>query len=284
MNKILRAWLFGSRPYIALHYMFPTAFGIFLGMNIFNKPIYLLKTVFLFLAIFFSYQASIILNDINDIKADEFSKRKTPLNTKELNLTEYRNWGIIFVVIALGFGLLIGYRMFLIVFLGNVLHFLYSSPPFRLKRFYPLSILLLSFGALLAAIAGYAIYESARPFMSFPLKATLFIVIPLFFGLNFRDLADYEGDRKTKIQTLFTLFGLAKGRIINAILIFLSYCLVPLILQLPWLFLATLPLGLTSLYYCLKKPFKEKPIFYIYFLLIAILTVLFNLKPALIIQ
>uniref|UniRef100_A0A7C6A9C5 Prenyltransferase n=1 Tax=candidate division WOR-3 bacterium TaxID=2052148 RepID=A0A7C6A9C5_UNCW3 len=283
MTKIYRAWLFGSRPYIAVHYMFPTAFGIFLGMNIFAKPIYLLKSIFLFLAIFFSYQASIILNDINDMKADAFARRKTPLNTKEISIAEYRNWGIIFVTIALGFGLLISYRMFLIVLLGNVLHFLYSSPPFRLKRFYPISIFLLSLGALLAAIAGYAIYEPSKPFISFPLKATLFIVVPLFLGLNFRDLADYEGDKKTEVQTLFTVFGLDRGRIINAILIFLSYLSVPIILQFAWLFLAAVPLGLMSLYFCLKKPFKENYIFYIYFLLILILTVLFNLRPKLII-
>jgi 4-hydroxybenzoate polyprenyltransferase len=283
MTKIYRAWLFGSRPYIAVHYMFPTAFGIFLGMNIFAKPIYLLKSIFLFLAIFFSYQASIILNDINDMKADAFARRKTPLNTKEISIAEYRNWGIIFVTIALGFGLLISYRMFLIVLLGNVLHFLYSSPPFRLKRFYPISIFLLSLGALLAAIAGYAIYEPSKPFISFPLKATLFIVVPLFLGLNFRDLADYEGDKKTEVQTLFTVFGLDRGRIINAILIFLSYLSVPIILQFVWLFLVAVPLGLMSLYFCLKKPFKENYIFYIYFLLILILTVLFNLRPKLII-
>uniref|UniRef100_A0A7C4TB27 Prenyltransferase n=1 Tax=candidate division WOR-3 bacterium TaxID=2052148 RepID=A0A7C4TB27_UNCW3 len=284
MNRILRAWLFGSRPYIALHYLFPTALGIFIGMHKFDRPLYLLPSVFLFLAIFFSYQASIVINDINDIKSDEFSKRKTPLNSGEIKVEEYRNWGIVFVAIALALGLLIGYRMFLIILLGNVLHFLYSSPPFRLKRFYPISILLISIGALLTAIAGYALYEPAKPFLSFPLKSTLFIVIPLFFGLNFRDLADYEGDRKTEVQTLFTIFGLNKGRIINAFLILFSYLIVPIILGYPLLFIATLPLGICSMLFCLKKPFKEKSIFYCYYILIIILTIIFNLNPEIVIE
>lgn len=284
MTKIFKTWLYGSRPFIALHYMFPTAFGVFLGMHIFEKPVFILQTALVFLSIFFSYQASIILNDINDIKSDEIAKRKTPLSSGEIKIEEYRNWGIIFITIALALGLAIGYRMFLIILLGNTLHFLYSSPPFRVKRFYPLSIFLISIGALLTAIAGYALYEPTRPFMSFPLKPALFIVIPLFLGLNFRDLADYEGDRKTDIQTLFTMLGLKWGRIINAILILSSYFLVPIILQYPLLFTVAIPLGLASSYFVLKQPFVEKYVFYCYFVLIFILTVLFNLKPEIILS
>lgn len=278
MNKFFRFWLYGSRPYIAIHYLFPTGFGIFLGSKIFNKPINYLDCIFIGLSIFLSFQTSIILNDINDIKTDEISKRRTPLNSEGITINEYRNLAIIFFVISILLALAISYRTFLIVLLGNILHFFYSSKPYRLKRFYPLSILMLAAGALLAAIAGYTLYEPAKPFLSFPLKATLFIVIPLFLALNFRDLADYEGDKKTEIKTLFTILGLNRGRIVNATLILLSYVSVPIILQYSILFFATIPLGLASMYYCLKKPFKEKYIFFIYFVMIGILAVLFNLK------
>jgi 4-hydroxybenzoate polyprenyltransferase len=169
------------------------------------------------------------------------------------------------------------------VLLGHILHFTYSSKPLRLKRFYPLSILMLTLGALLAAIAGYALFEPSKPFLSFPLKATLLITVPLFLGLNFRDLADYQGDRKTEIATLFTVFGLQKGRYINAIFILLSYLSIPIILHYPLFFIATVPLGMLSFYFCLKQPFQEKYVFYIYFVLIAFFAIIFNLNPRIIV-
>ena len=142
---------------------------------------------------------------------------------------------------------------------------------------------MLSFGALFAAIAGFALFEPSKPFLSFPLKPTLFIVIPLFLGLNFRDLADYLGDKKTDVATLFTIFGLRRGKIINAILLLLSYLSIPIILGFPLFFIATVPLGIASLYFCMKTPFKEKYIFYLYFILIALFVIFFNLNHAIII-
>jgi 4-hydroxybenzoate polyprenyltransferase len=137
---------------------------------------------------------------------------------------------------------------------------------------------MLSLAALLTAIAGYALFDSYKTFISFPLKPALLIFVPLFLSLNFRDLADHKGDEKTNVTTLYTIFGLEKGRQINAYLVLLSYLLVPVILRFYPLFIATIPLGIASFYVCIKKPFKERKIFYIYFILIAILGILLHTK------
>jgi 4-hydroxybenzoate polyprenyltransferase len=89
---------------------------------------------------------------------------------------------------------------------------------------------------------------------------------------------DLEGDKKTKITTLFTIFGMEKGRYINAYLVLISYLLVPVILNFYLLFIATIPLGVASFYFCLKKPFNEKMIFYIYFIMIAVLGIFLHTK------
>ena len=284
MTKIVRIWLYGSRPYIAVHYLVPVAFGVFLASKIFDKPINYFHGILIGLSIFFSFQTSIILNDLNDVKADKLAKRRTPLNSDDISIKQYTSLAVFFFVISIVLALIISYRVFLIVLLGNMLHFSYSSPPLRLKRYYPLSICLLAFGALLAAIAGYALYDQAKPFISFPLRTALFIMIPLFLAMNFRDLADYEGDRMTDARTLFTILGMEKGRIVNAILMLLSYLSVPVILQYPVLLTAALPLGLASMYFCFEKPFKERYIFYVYFAFILILMILFYLKPEIIIK
>lgn len=276
--------LYGSRPFIAIHYLFPTAFGIFMGANLFNKPIYLFDSVLILLSVFFSFQTSIIINDINDMKSDAITKRRTPITNGDISVEKYQRIAIICLVISFILALGVSYRTLLIVILGNILHFSYSSKPFRLKRFYPLSIFLLALGALLAAIAGYSLYEASRPFLSFPLRASIFIIVPLFLALNFRDLADYEGDQKTDTSTLFTLLGLQKGRVVNAILIFLSYVSIPLILQYPLLFVACIPLGMANSYVCMREDFREKRVFLLYFVLIGILTALFNLNPSIVIK
>lgn len=283
-HGVLRKWLVGMRPLIAVHYLLPPILGIFLGTHMFGRPINYFEAFLLYAAIFFSFQTSVITNDSNDLKTDRISNKKSLLNSSSYSVTRITELGVYFFVISLLFALAISYRMLLIVLLGHVLHFTYSAKPFRLKRFYPISIGMLALGALLTAIAGYALFENTKPFLSFPLKATLFAFVPYFLALNFRDLADYQGDKKTEITTLFTLLGLETGRVINAILILACYVSVSIILQFPLSFIFTIPLGILSFYFCLRQPFDEKYIFYIYFVLIAILTIAFNLNPKIVVQ
>ncbi|MEO0292958.1 MAG: UbiA family prenyltransferase [candidate division WOR-3 bacterium] len=274
----IKTWLCSSRPLIAIHYIFPTGFGILLGNYIYNENINYLNSILLLFSIFFSFQTSLIVNDINDIETDHFSEKNTLLNPKLFPIKYYKILSVFFFLVSLLFAFVINYRIFLLVLFGHTLHFTYSSRPFRLKRFFPLSIFILAFASLLTAVAGFALFNPYNPLISFPLKSALFIFIPLFLSLNFRDLADYKGDKKTDVGTLFTIFGLEKGRKINALLIFLSYLLVPIILRFYPLFFATVPLGGLSFYFCIKKPFNEKMIFYIYFALIAVLTFLVHTK------
>lgn len=268
---LIKNWLKASRPLISLHYLFPTIFGIVLGNYIFQEPINFYNAFLLLFSIYFSFQTSIIINDINDIKTDNFSNKNSILNPSTFPLEYYQFLSIFFLTISLFSALIINYRIFLIILALHILHFSYSSKPLRLKRFFPISIFLLSLAALLTAISGYALFNPYKPFTSFPIKPAMLIFIPLFLSLNFRDMHDLKGDKKTKITTLFTIFGMEKGRYINAYLVLISYLLVPVILKFYLLFFATIPLGVASFYACLKKPFNEKIIFYIYFILIAVL-------------
>lgn len=274
----IKNWLKASRPLISLHYIFPTIFGIVLGNYIFREPINFYNAFLLLFSIYFSFQTSAIINDINDIKTDYFSNKNSILNPSTFPLEYYQFLSIFFLTISLFSALIINYRIFLIILVLHILHFSYSSKPLRLKRFFPISIFLLSLAALLTAIAGYALFNPYKPFISFPIKPAMLIFIPLFLSLNFRDLHDLEGDKKTDITTLFTIFGMEKGRYINAYLVFISYLLVPVILKFYPLFISTIPLGIASFYVCLKKPFNEKMIFYIYFIMIAVLGIFLHTR------
>jgi 4-hydroxybenzoate polyprenyltransferase len=280
---IVTNWLGGSRPLIAIHYLFPAILGLFIGHHMLGFPIYCANSFLLLCAVFFAFQTSVITNDINDIKTDRISDKKTLSISAPFTVRQYQWLNLFFFTISLLFALVIHYRVFLIVLLGHVFHFLYSAKPFRLKRFYPFSIAILSVGALLASVAGYALYDQSKPLLSYPIRAALFITIPLFLGLNFRDLADYRGDKKTDVTTLFTLFGPKKGKFINGLLLFISYQIIPWILSLPLLLFATVPLGAASFYFSMKEPFREKFIFYVYFILVIILSIIFIPNPEIII-
>ena len=274
----IQNWLKASRPLISLHYIFPTIFGIVLGNYIFQEPINFYNSFLLLFSIYFSFQTSVIVNDINDIKTDYFSNKNSLLYPSNFPIEYYQFLSIFFFIISLLSALIINYRIFLIILSWHILHFSYSSKPFRLKRFFPISIFLLSSAALLTAIAGYALFNPYKPFISFPIKPAMLIFIPLFLSLNFRDLHDLQGDKKTDITTLFTIFGMEKGRYVNAYLVLISYLLVPVILKFYLLFIATIPLGIASFYVCLKKPFNEKMIFYIYFIMIAVLGIFLHTR------
>jgi len=282
-KKILGFWFFETRILIALHYLFLTICGVLLSNRIFEKPINPYPAILICLAIFFAYQTSIVVNDLNDLKTDSISKKKTPLSNGEISLIGYQKLGVLYFLLSIFLAFMINYQTLLMLLIIHSLHYFYSSPPFRLKRFWPVSVFMLALGALFAAIAGYMIYESSKPFLSFPLKPALLIVLPLFLALNFRDLTDYEGDKNTEVATLYTVLGLEKGRTVNALLILLSYLLVPIILQYPILFFASVPLGILSFYFCLRKPFQERYIFFFYFILLVILAITLNLKPEIII-
>jgi 1,4-dihydroxy-2-naphthoate octaprenyltransferase len=281
---IIKNWMKESRPLISIHYLFPAFLGLFIGHHMLEKPIYYIDSFLLLCAIFFSFQTSVITNDIHDVRTDKISEKKTLSISESYTIAHYNRLNIFFFVLSLIYALVINYRVFLLVALGHVIHFLYSAKPFRLKRFYPLSILILSIGALLASVAGYSLYDLSKPLLSYPIRAALFITIPLFFGLNFRDLADFRGDKKTDVSTLFTICGLRKGKHVNAILLFISYQTIPLILRLPLFFLVTVPLGIASFYFCLREPFREKFIFYLYFLFAVIFAIVIIPNPHIIIQ
>jgi 4-hydroxybenzoate polyprenyltransferase len=274
----IKNWLKASRPLISLHYIFPPILGIVLGNYIYQEPINFYNSFLLLFSVFFSFQTSVIINDINDMKTDHLSNKNSLLNPISASINYYQFVSIFFLILSLLSALVINYRIFLIVVFGHIIHFSYSSKPLRLKRFFPISIFLLSLAALLTAISGYALFNPYKPFISFPIKPTMLIFIPLFLSLNFRDLADLQGDTKTDITTLFTIFGREKGRYINAYLVLISYLLVPLILKFYPLFFATIPLGIASFYVCLKQPFNEKMIFYIYFIMIVILGIFLHTK------
>lgn len=260
--ELLR-WL---RPWRCVHYVGATVFGIVLGQRIIGGSLDINRSMLAVISVFFNFQGMVVLNNLMDVGIDEISGKRTPLVDHALSEKDYRAWGVVFSAIGALAAILVSYEAFLIVVAAHIASFLYSVPPFRLKRFFPVNTLLISLSTYLAMMFGYSIYGLTKTFISFPARLTLLFIVVFTLSMSFKDKLDVEGDRQGGIYTLFTLFGERKGSLLNGIMMFAAYCSVPVILGYVPLYLAALPAALLSFVFCVRKPFREEPIFLVYFL------------------
>jgi len=201
-----------------------------------------------------------------DKSIDEISGKRTPLVDRALSEKDYRTWGIVFSALGGFAALLVSYGAFLIVVAAHIASFLYSAPPFRLKRFFPINTFLISLSTYLAMMFGYSLWGFTKTFISFPAKLTLLFLIVFTLSMSFKDRLDEKGDRRGGVYTLFTLFGEKTGSLLNGIMMSVAYCSVPVILGYLPLYSVALPAAILSFIFCIRKPFREEPIFVVYFL------------------
>jgi len=264
-ERILRllSWM---RPWRCVHYVGATVFGILLGYRIVGPRFDLTRSVIAAVAVFFNFQGMVVLNNLIDSAIDRVSGKKTPLSEGAVTERVYAVWGFSLSSVGAVAALFISYPAFLIVIAAHVTSFVYSSPPFRLKRFFPVNTLFIALSTYLAMMFGYSIHGLTKTFMSFPPRLTLLFMIVFTLSLCFKDRLDYRGDSEGGVYTLFTLLGERKGSIVSGILVCASYCSVPLILGYPALFFAAVPAGALSFFFLTRNPFREEPIFIVYFL------------------
>ena len=259
----------------SFHYILMVVMGLwlyFLNTRITDLFIFLKVSGILF-AIFFAFQFSVVVNDIFDIECDRITNKDRPLITGILDKNEYLKVGFAYLAFALLFAFFVGDYCFTILLFAIVLSFLYSAPPFRLKRFFPISSALIGLEALVAFLLGQISLEKSGElnFSYLPVWALVFLVF--FLSSNIKDLKDIEGDRRCGVYSLPVLVGEVEARKMIACFVFLSYFLVPFFLYRSPMFHSSLPLfifsfffGLANLFYIVKRDAKEKIIFLLYFI------------------
>jgi len=196
------------------------------------------------------FMFQIVINDFNDKETDSFNHKNIFLNKK------YKYLGIFY----LSFGLLLAYIVgniffqfsLLILFVG----ILYSQKPFRLKRYFPISNILLG---LYTGLSFFIAYFLTHSFDSLNIDiVSLFIMIILYFSIVsiIKDFKDFNGDFKENIYTLpvilFKYFGLSENQqknIFNIMYFFLlsfislyfslSYLMITILMILYGLFIYT---------------------------------------------
>ncbi len=269
----------------SIHYLLMVIIGlwIYFSSRQVTDLFIFLKVASILFATFFAFQFAVVINDIFDVEGDSISNKGRPLIIGAMDKNEYLKVGLVYLAFALLFAFFVGDYCFTILLFSVALSVLYSAPPFRLKRFFPLSSALIGLEALVALIFGQVSLdrEGALDFSYLPFWTLIFLAF--FLGSNIRDLKDIEGDRRSGVYSLPVLAGEVESRRIIACFVFLSYLLVPFFLyRSPVLdgslsfFVFSFFYGLCNLFYIIRPEAKEKIIFFLYF--IYVFLILFLIK------
>jgi len=227
------------------------------------------------LAIFFAFQFSVVVNDIYDVNCDKISNKNRPLAVGNLSFEEYLKAGLVYLILALLFALSVNETVFRIILIFMAVYFIYSSPPFRLKRFFPFSAAIIAIQAILAFLLGYLFLEVPEATMALPAMILWLLFFVFLLASNVKDLKDIEGDRACGVYTLPVLVGEDVARKIIGISLCASYIIVAIFLPEifglpinPVVFIVSFIFGIFNLFYIIRKDAKEMIIFSFYFVYI----------------
>jgi len=176
-----------------------------------------------------SFQAAALFNDLADEPWDrsDFRGRIFLAQGVQRRRVTFLAW----ILFAYGvfFALCVQYAVFLIVLLQHLIAWVYSFPPWRLKRIPIVSTLLVSTAAVLSFIAGGAVIGREWIFETMPGSLLLALQLSFILGFGFKDMADANDDKKAGIRSVPVILGMKRSRIFYAISIAASFISFPLI-------------------------------------------------------
>ncbi|MBU4347809.1 UbiA family prenyltransferase [Candidatus Parcubacteria bacterium] len=251
------------------------------GFNLYSFIPFPLITVLMVILLAWLY--SVITNNIEDKEIDKISNPTRPLITT-ISLDVYKKLAAVILIFIIASSLAIGFEAFFIIliFIGN--YFLYSLPPFRLKRITLFSKLIISFNSLILMILGYILgyvyidgVDISQTIRSFPDSLILYILVFFTLAINFIDIKDYKGDKAAGIKTLPVILGLKKSQKIIGLFFLSAYIAAYFFFNFPFFFIYIfIILGIIQFLLINRQRYSEKPIFIVY--LITLLIVIFFKK------
>ena len=223
-------------------------------------------------AIFLSFQSAVIFNDIYDYDIDVVSNPDRPLVANAIPISEYKLIAKLFVVLALTISFCISEIFFFFVLLYNLLAFLYSAPPFRFRKYFLVSNLLLSTIFLVTFHAGASVLFSDYRFDIIPTYITFGLLLSYALALTVKDSKDYEGDKNSHVHTLYTLLGKKAGNVVTVTFVCLAILLTPIFLHAKQFLLYGAVIGVLFIMTVLliknkkTKEYMVVSLYYLYFL------------------
>ncbi|MBL7766114.1 MAG: UbiA family prenyltransferase [Chitinophagaceae bacterium] len=228
----------------------------------FTHPEKILQFLLYMMALIYAAIFAIVTNNIEDLETDKITNPDRPLVLNKVDKKPYYMAGIICLIWSLIISFSISRQMGLGIALISLSYYLYSCKPFKWKRMVVIAKLMIGFNSFVAAVCGFILVEGNV--FDFPAVWMIFILGPLSLAANFIDLKDTEGDRHAGVKTIPVWIGENNARYVIAASTIATYGMASGILNI--LYIYPLSVGMASLhvYLLFKKPYREKPIFYVY--------------------
>ncbi len=219
------------------------------------------------LSLIFYWAWGVLSNDLVDEESDRIDNPGRPLPSGKISRQEAKSFSAIFLIASYLSAMAVGYAFFITVFLRSCLAYLYSNPPFQLKRIPILSTFTLAFAALMTVFGGYLLVTK-NSIYNFPMKAVWLVLLAFTLGFTAKDIKDYKGDKENGVKTIPVIFGLENGKQIIGIFSFICFILPAVIFPQYFNFLIGVGAiaGLASYFLINRKEYNEKPLLLIYFL------------------
>ncbi|MFA6183514.1 MAG: UbiA family prenyltransferase [Parcubacteria group bacterium] len=223
-------FLKNSRPVQIIYHLGLLLLGGVLGIiftkfnwdfNIFNFFGFLNISI----AVILAWLASVVFNDIYDERIDLVTNPRRPLAVKDFSQTEYVTIGVVLFVFSIFYATLVNPKVAFLLIAYQLLAWVYSAWPFRLKRFPLVATLISALASLLIIFSGFILVSPAEDILEFPKRIFWLVLIALIFSLPIKDLKDIKGDKLDKVNTIPVIFGEYWGKIIIGSGIFMSYFL-----------------------------------------------------------
>ena len=179
----------------------------------------------LIMAIIFSWKASVVVNDLNDMEIDKITNAERPLPSGLFGRDEYGQMGKVFLFLAVLGGFLVDYKFGWLLLVYQILAWFYSATPLRFKRFPIFATSLSALASLLVLMLGFILFSPEQSLAGFPWKIFALLFITYTLCLPIKDFKDIAGDKKDGVWTVPVIFGEDMGRTIVGASFFISYIL-----------------------------------------------------------
>ncbi|MBD3230633.1 MAG: hypothetical protein GF329_20810 [Candidatus Lokiarchaeota archaeon] len=259
-TKAVLAFLKNIRPLRSAHFILMVFFGLFFS-NQFN----LLKFILSATCIFSAWQFDVAINDYYDIEIDKISNKDRPLSQGTLNKKSTIIIGFLFLIISITFSILLSIFSLIFNSLFLLVGYTYSAPPIRFKKYI--------FGNIFVGLSSFLSYFiglfSQIVFINMQQIIIGFLILSaLSLGTVIKDYKDYEGDSKANINTIFTKYGLKKGRIIASVFLAITFFLPFILIHSLIDFIVILPITVIVIFlFNLKKIEKKVQVTFIFYLI-----------------
>ena len=171
----------------------------------------ILKLLLAVISIKLLFCYSKIINDIYDIEIDMISNKERPFVKNTISVEYAHQIKNIMLIISFIFAIAaeISFIFYWLFMLSA--SYVYSVPPLRLRRYYPVGHLILSSIGISTFLAGGALINSYEVYIQLQQKEVLLYIFSAFFFISHvKDFKDIEGDKAAGVQNIMNLISAPK--------------------------------------------------------------------------